>query len=132
MFYAQQSANAPFIICPWDLDASWGRNWDSTYLSPRGIQSNLYFERLIELNVNDFNNRMHNKWTDLRTELITHGQLYERFRENADILIKSGAIKREEFIWPEMHLILESELQYLDPWIDQRIDALDEHFSSLP
>ncbi len=132
MFYARQSSDNPFIICPWDMDASWGRNFDSTYLSFAGIQDNKYYDRLIELDVNNFNGRMLAKWNDLRSELITHDKLYARFRKNSDVLIESDAIRREALRWPEMHLNLENELNYLNPWIAERIKILDEHFQSLP
>jgi hypothetical protein len=132
MFYARQSMNEPFIIYPWDLDATWGRNWDSTYLPPRGIQSNLYYNRPFNLDVNNFNTRILNRWNDLKTELFFATALHNRFRDNAEILIESGALRREKLRWPEMHLNMDNELEYLDTWIDERIEYLDEYFTNLP
>jgi hypothetical protein len=132
MFYARPSIDDPFIIYPWDLDASWGRNWDSTILSSGVIIGNPYYGRLIELDVDHFTGRMASRWSELRSTLISHELLFNRVKDNASALIESGSMCRESSKWPEMNLDLDAELNYMDEWIEERIKYLDEYYNNLP
>jgi hypothetical protein len=125
MIYAKQNRDAKFIIYPWDLDASWGRDWDSTFLFSQCWLSNRCYSRLFNENVGGSVDRMKSRWNELRSDLFTHTSLIERFSETSNILIESGAYKREKYCWPEMNLNLTQEIAYIDDWLEKRIIYLD-------
>jgi len=125
MIYARQNREAQFVIYPWDIDASWGRNWDSTFLFSEYWLSNKCYSRLFNGNVEGSVDRMKLRWNELRSELFTHANLMERFTEQSITLIESGAYRREKSCWPEMNLNFSQEIAYISGWLDQRIIYLD-------
>lgn len=131
MFYARKNANSTFIIYPWDLDATWGRNWDSKLLPSDLILTNKYFDRLIELDVDKFRKRVQERWNELRKNIITYSNLTYRFTNNFMIITESGAYEREVSRWPDKELDIYSEMDYIYSWIASRLDFLDSYFLNL-
>ncbi len=125
MIYARSKKDSQFIIYPWDLDASWGRNWDSTFLCAEHWLSNKCYNRLFELNVETSLDLLQVRWGELRRNLLTHASLIDRFAGYSVLLMESGAFKREKFCWPEMDLDIELEIAYISNWLDQRIVFMD-------
>jgi spore coat protein CotH len=128
MFYARNDRNSPFVIYPWDLDASWGRNWDSTLLSATIYLSNKFIERMYTLNVENCTMDLKEHWNYLRSELISVDDLIHRYKINGEIIRESGAFFREKNRWHEMNLDLEQELEYIELWTEVRIRYLDDLF----
>jgi hypothetical protein len=131
MFFARENANSTFIIYPWDLDATWGRDWDSKLLSSDHILTNKYFDRLIELDVEQYRKRLHDRWSELRKNIITYNNLTFIFTNNFMIITESGAYEREVKRWPEKKLDIYSEMEYIYSWIASRLDFLDSYFLNL-
>jgi spore coat protein H len=130
MFYARYDSHSPFNLIPWDMDASWGRNWDSTFLSNNYFLGNRMYYRLFKNNVDNCNVRLNNCWNKLRSDIVTDLNLKARFINEANILFESGSFEREKKRWPEMQLNLNSELDYINHWIDNRLIFLDDFYSN--
>ena len=126
MIYARRSKNSCFVIYPWDLDATWGRNWNSTYIDEEYLLSNRMFNRFFELNVNASNPHLQMRWNELRQKIITHDNLMSRFIGYYHLITESGAINREKICWSEMSLDLSDEMAYIDSWLENRIQYLDD------
>ena len=126
MIYARRSKNSCFVIYPWDLDATWGRNWNSTYIDEEYLLSNRMFNRFFELNVNASNPHLQMRWNELRQKIITHDSLMSRFIGYYHLITESGAINREKIYWSEMSLDLSDEMAYIDSWLENRIQYLDD------
>ena len=125
MVYSRYDRNSRFIITPWDLDASWGRNWDSTLLCAEHWLSNRFYNRLFDLNAEASLELLQSRWSELRSTVLDHTQIMEPFCRCSDILKESGACKREKLCWPEMKLDMESELDYIRYWSESRLLFMD-------
>jgi spore coat protein H len=128
MFYSRYDRNSGFLVYPWDMDASWGRNWDSTFLSSENCISNKYFNRIFRDNIGDSNERIKQRWVELRNDFISYDSLMNRFEINALQLSESGACERERKRWPDMHLDMPGELHYIGHWLSARLVYLDNYF----
>lgn len=124
-------SESPFLFLPWDMDATWGRGWDSTFSSSNSIITNNLFERLIELNVADFRQELRQRWEYLRQNVLQEQAIYTRIEEYEMLFTKSGAFNREKAIWPEWNLNLNFEVEYMKEWSHQRIQFLDNYFNDL-
>jgi spore coat protein H len=131
MYYARRESGDQFIVYPWDLDASWGRNWDSTLTNPSVWLNNIYYSRIFENDAGDSKDLLKAQWSRLREELLTEDDLIDRFKTYCEILTQSGAAGREHKRWPEMNLDLPGETEYIESWLTLRVEYLDEQINSL-
>ena len=129
---------ARFRFIPWDLDASFGQDWNTRRLAPEDIPSfterNLLFSRLLE-------------------DPAVAGPLYTRYREllqgplHRDVVLGlidgyaselQAAALKDEARWGEEHRAFprwrsrtdlndfQAEVEYLRSWVDTRWRVLDE------
>ena len=131
MFYARYSTGDPFIILPWDLDATWGQSWDATLLKPVYWLDNKYYRRIFTDDIGNIQKRILDRWVFLRQGICRGDDLKRRFIMNFRQLERSGAIIREANRWPETNLDLHAEMDYIFDWIDNRLLYLDNQISSL-
>lgn len=125
----------------WDLDASVGQDWHcSTPLHPDyvfpntnlGIKEgfNLY-NRLSSLNVDNYNEKVANRYHELRKTYFSEENLISKYQGYYDMLVKSGAASREETKWSEdsdiggYPLNFKEEIEYIKNWIIERLKYLD-------
>lgn len=125
----------------WDLDASVGQDWHCStplhpdYVSPNtelGIKEafNLY-TRLSTLNVDNYNQKVADRYHELRKTYFSEENLISKYQSYYDMLVKSGAAIREENKWSEdsdiggYPLNFKEEIDYIKNWITQRLNYLD-------
>lgn len=130
MIYSRHDRNSTFIICPWDLDASWGRDWESNAINHRWYISNKYYERIHSIDINHYVSKLKNHWSFISNELFSVEKLMLRYQTNADLLKESGAFNRERKRWPEMGLEMDEELAYVNSWTIKRLEFLDNLFNN--
>lgn len=123
----------------WDLDATVGNNWSTNPLHPDYVNPdnnlsimNFYiYNRLITLNVDNFNEKVEKRYKELRRGLLSKENLLDRYNSYYQILNESGAAQREEQRWSKdtdlngNELNFEKEIAYINQWIDARLDYLD-------
>lgn len=131
IFMAKKTVNEPFYICPWDMDATWGRDWQGIKVSPEGNVSFKLFERLINTNPNQFTQKMKNRWFNLRLAILNNENLCQKFARYNDKLLQSGAAQRETLRWPLSLPDINSERKYIEGYIDKRLEFLDNYFNNL-
>ena len=125
----------------WDLDASVGQDWRcSTPLHPNYVLPNTdlgvkdgfnLYHRLSSLNVDNYNEKVANRYHELRKTYFSEENLISRYQSYYDMLVKSGAASREETKWSEdsdiggYPLNFKSEIEYIKNWIINRLNYLD-------
>ena len=125
----------------WDLDASVGQFWQcSTPLHPNRVFPNTdlgvkdgfnLYHRLSSLNVDNYNEKVANRYHELRKTYFSEENLISRYQGYYDMLVKSGAASREETKWSEdsdiggYPLNFKSEIEYIKNWIINRLNYLD-------
>lgn len=126
-----------FIYMPWDLDATFGRFWNSVSYTRQVWLSNTLFDRLMETDTAEFRAKLKQRWTELRESEFDHGEIMDRFHHYHDHLSKSGALAREVQRWnDDMHetkgagLDVEAELIYIESWMASRLSWLDDYIAN--
>lgn len=133
--------NKKLTLAIWDLDASVGQDWHCStplhpnYVSPDtelGIKEafNLY-TRLSTLNVDNYNQKVADRYHELRKTYFSEENLISKYQNYYDMLVKSGAASREENKWSEdsdignYPLNFKNEIDYIKNWITHRLNYLD-------
>lgn len=133
--------NKKLTLAIWDLDASVGQDWHCStplhpdYVSPNtelGIKEafNIY-KRLSTLNVDNYNQKVADRYHELRKTYFSEENLISKYQSYYDMLVKSGAAIREENKWSEdsdiggYPLNFKEEIDYIKNWITQRLNYLD-------
>ena len=131
LFLAKTSTEEPFFISPWDMDASWGRNWEGISTTINGLVSFRIFNRLLSQNPDNYRENLKDRWFDLRSDVLSQDNILEKFDQHYQEISLSGAAGREFEKWPESLPDFESELAYIDTWISGRLNVLDIYFNNL-
>jgi len=129
-FLARNENESRFLILPWDLEGSWGIMWDGDQSSSNGLLGNGLFKRLMELDVEEFNDMLENKWMQYRESIFTQDSLTAPFIRNANHLKSSGAIERENSRWSGVEIDMDGELEYFLQWTSLRLNYLDQVFKT--
>ena len=125
-----------FLITPWDLDCSLGGLYDGSRYEKYTTLSNLINNRIYYFlyngNVNEFQNDLKRKWSELSSNILTKENVFRRLDKYAEKLKKSGAWQREYDKWNNnpVPLNLDEELQYVKKWYARNIIALDKIFQT--
>ena len=133
-----ETVDKKLTIAAWDLDCTFGQNWINTTLHPSttaptrllGTFNNLFI-RLHELNPDSFAVKAVERYQLLRQTLLNEDSLKNRFRNRLEPLRRAGALARETARWSrstdlsKQPLDFDSELAFIEDWIDQRMPYLD-------
>lgn len=127
LFLAKKDKGQPFYLIPWDMDATWGRDWVGEALSGGEITFNLY-KRIMAANPDNFNQKLATRWFQLRKSVLKKSVFMQYFIDYSKQIIESGAEKRERERWPESINELSIEIEYINDWVEKRLEQLDEYF----
>lgn len=130
-FLARYDKNAVFFCIPWDMDGTWGRNWDSSITDYSGVLTNNLLSRLLSTNSNNFKSELKERWELLKENELKFENIIPRFENYKDNFIKSGALDRENKKWENADIDLESEFILIKSWLRERIDYLDDYIDNL-
>lgn len=128
---AKTSKVSPFNFYAWDLDATWGRSYNSDLLHANYKLSINLYDRLMYLNTENFSGDLKARWFELREEIITPENIDSYFSSYARLFHESGAYQREIEKWPDSMVDLDTEIEYIGEWTSERIIFLDNYFSNL-
>lgn len=119
-------------IAPWDLDATWGRNYDGSTLAPDFFHGgHRLLDRLTEQD--GYMESAADRYFELRKTFFSADSLKARFRKYFDYFDETGAAQRETERWNGVNgveLDLAGERQYIESWIDGRLAAVDDYFKA--
>lgn len=126
----------------WDMDCTVGQNYTNNPLHPDYVAWNAnpfvptYIgTRLLELNTDNFKNKLTNRYIQLRKGVFSYNNLANIYRHYYDLIHDSGATTREEERWSGdsdisfLTLNFEEELYYILDWLKHRLDFLDQYFA---
>ncbi len=127
-YLARYSEQSPLFIIPWDLEATWGINWDRSRNNSNGMMNNHLYERLIETNTGDFNNKIKEKWLEYRSNILSEEALLQPINEYYHLMKNNGVIDRENSRWDNVNIDLDGEYIFITEWIIERLEYLDNYF----
>lgn len=128
IYVARYDANWPYFNVPWDLDGTWGLRWDGIYApSTHNILSNGLYDRLIELNVTDFNGDLGARWSDYRTNIFSNNTLENGILDAYYYLLNNSVYEREAIVYPNYPFDEAAKTYTLD-WLHDRLIFLDDYF----
>ena len=124
-YVARNCEGAPWVILPWDMDATFGSIWDGTYEPDNAwVLNNRVTERLIESPWPGFREAAAARYFQLRETLLSEDALRARARAAHAIVKEFGADERELLRWADVPFSTDEQ------WIVQafagRIGLLDE------
>jgi len=133
-YLGKYDSGEPYVIIPWDLDGVMGIIQDGkreTVMTT--IFGNGLFDRLLELNVNGYRNKVKNRWITLRASAFSNEALLSRVDKIYTKFTKNKVYEREQLVWKNKlnELSNDNHYQYLYNWIIERLAVLDAHFKSL-
>ena len=132
----KQSASTPMKIALWDYDHSFGRDGDN---EPNMLLRNLIekrtrlFQRLMELNPDNFNEQMRARWIALRKSVFTNENIAKLIAEN-DKIIGPHITKNTELWsikgkWYFDDNDYNTELDLIKDYVSRRLKQLDKRFN---
>ena len=124
--------NDIFLITPWDLDCSLGGVYEGShydvYTKISELTSNYLYYQLYSNNVDNFRERMKERWQELLSGIMSAYNFNARLDAYAKIFKESGAWQREYEKWNDnpVPLDLDAELEYVKNWYVNNIAALNK------
>ena len=124
------------FITPWDLDATWGRSWESSkvkysetyaWMNKHSNSDSNLLKRLLFTNAGGFTDKLKNRWDELKNNILSPENISEKFETFFKLFDKSGAWERESNRWKECDLNLESERKYIKEWAFDRWKFIDNY-----
>jgi CotH protein. len=125
-------------LAVWDLDGTVGQKWIEKWVpnatSPElEVENNLnLYVRLKKLNVDNFNQKVIERYNELRKDILSTKNLINRYDEYYQLIKNCGAVEREENKWSEdtdidgRVLNFESEYNDIVNWITKHMVFLDK------
>jgi hypothetical protein len=128
IYTARYDNDEPYFYAAWDLDGTFGNNWDGMdYPFTENILTNGLHRRLMENNVAGFNDLVCARYQELLASgLFLRDSLYARITTQHDYLLANGVYEREEIAWPGSADPTEDRLHYTLNWIRKRTQFLDD------
>lgn len=129
-FTAKNNANSGYYFLPWDMDGSFGNDWEGlrTDITDSVITHRL-FDRLLDSP--DVVSKVKTRWSDLRSNSFRSDVLKNKFRSNYTYLEQNGVYLREALIAGISNGYTSSEIEFIESWIDRRLSFLDSYVESL-
>ena len=141
MYWAvyDKTEDKKITIGVWDLDNSIGQRWTDQWIpnasSPDytfADNMNLYY-RLKQLNADSFNEKVLERYQQLRTSSLSTDSLIMRCQDYYELLKNTGAAQREEERWSGdsdvrgEEINFQKEIAYITDWITRHMQYLDNN-----
>lgn len=130
-FYDATNSSSLFGIAPWDLDHSWGRDYQGNALEAN--KNFLLYNRVHTCLRTYFGsyNYVKERYQGLRTNELHTDSLKARFHRVFQLYRENQVDEREELRWngqDDIVLDFDAEEEYIQQWIDQRLAYLDTKY----
>lgn len=130
-FYDATNSSSLFGIAPWDLDHSWGRDYQGNALEAN--KNFLLYNRVhtcLRTYYGSYN-YLKERYQELRTNELRTDSLKARFHRVFQLYRENQVDEREELRWngqDDIVLDFDAEEEYIQQWIDQRLAYLDAKY----
>lgn len=131
-YLSLQNSNSKILITPWDMDLTWGLNWsdDADLHSVFSMESSSDINWMNENITKNMDSKtlslMKQRYWELRKNVITMDTINGYLDSYKELLVNSGAAKRDSERWYEYDV--EFEIEQIREWARRRIEFLDEYF----
>lgn len=128
-FLVRQRVSAPRFFVPWDLDLTAGICFPTQKKDV--VEARMFnglFRRL--MGQPEFVQAVTDRWRHLRSGLFQKENLTSLYRQNFETLKVNGVYARQQQ-YPELRADFDShqsEMEFLEQWLDSRVDFLDSWF----
>jgi hypothetical protein len=125
--------NSPFFYSVWDLDGTIGRSYDGTPLPNQmlGAYGNNLFQRLLDLNPNNFKQLLKTRWNSLKTNQFSKSVVNARIEAYRKLLVNTNAFTRERAKWTNITQDLNTETSTMETWYSAQYDLMDSYINGL-
>jgi len=128
--FLKYGPNDKFQIVPWDLDATWGRNYKGDNTAYNYVVTNALFDRLIELNPDNYIQKLQFRWNEIKYNEFSVSTIMRLFDDNFSILNTSQIITIDNQKW-DKNVDITYEQNYLNTYIQEKWSFLDYYFTHL-
>ena len=132
-FYDLNQTTCRLTVTPWDMDATWGRNYKS---EPEDAETEtpLYHQiySCLLYSTNAWAELFEPRYAELRKTYFSLPVLKSYFSKYFYLFRTTGATQREIARWNEVDgitLDLDAEEQYIYDWIEHRLAVLDKRYN---
>lgn len=125
----------PLCICPWDLDATWGQDWQHQHVASNldcvvapVVLYQVYFSQP------DCGVSFWERWEELRKTYFSADVILPYFRRYFELFESSGAGQRETERWNGVDgvtLDFKAEEEFINRWVKERIKFLDGGYAAM-
>ncbi len=126
-----QGNNTKVILTPWDMDWTFGIDWDENISGPKE-----QYEKVTQVNGSyistnspNFVYNIKKRWNYLKQEVFNEKKINNLIDNYYEQLTLSGAIEREYEKWGSHDISV--ELQEIKDWCKKRFVAVDEYIDNL-
>lgn len=135
-FYNSTEEDRMLGIVPWDMDHSWGRDYEGkiTERTAPDFYNDPTYNHVCDILKNKYNKLQKSfaeRYTELRTNQFSALNLKNRFRTYFDLFFSTGVAAREEERWngaDGISLNFKAEQEYIENWIDERLEYMDNTY----
>lgn len=124
------------LLTPWDLDASFGREWNGSLLDSLGfgkqVNSCGLFSRLVNNGPYYFRENFHDTWIRWKNGPFSLDSVKARIISKRELLYNSGAWKRENARWPDSMGGIITETDYMIDWYARSMAYTDSILADFP
>ncbi|WP_165389065.1 CotH kinase family protein [Aquimarina brevivitae] len=127
-YIATAQKASPFFIIPWDLDGVLGTIIDGRHIpTTNDILSNGLFDRLSKENPKGYNQKLAERWQQLRATTFSNDSLLKMITNQYQRFENEQIYEREYAVWPTKKT-KEEEFDYIKNWLQERLLFLDGYF----
>ncbi len=126
-----------FWITPWDLDATFGREWNSVLCDKEATFGEVIhgvhpFTLMYQKNLGGYRTKMAQCWHELRQGVLSEENVLSKIRAYATLFKYSGAWEREYERWNgnsfDLLKDIENEASYMEQWYVRNCMEMDRLF----
>ena len=130
-FIARYKKSSAYFYVPWDLDAIFGNTNEGEHDgSFDGLRSNGFFDRLVQDCSSDgFVAGVRERYNELRDGVLSVDYIMGLVQEQYEELVALGVYEHEHEAWPD-YTVDASELDYIEEWLENRFEWLDDEFNT--
>lgn len=129
-YVARYDKHTPYFNIPWDLDGVLGTIQDGKRIpTTDDILSNGLFDRLIEINPDNYRQRLKNRWFTLRKKEFSNESLFRSIQQTYNDFENNKVYERETLVWPSEISLLDHK-NYIESWLSNRLQFLDTYFKN--
>lgn len=133
-YLAKYDVHEPFFFVIWDVDGVFGIIQDGKRISlSKDVLTNGLFDRLLDLNPEDYITKVKSRWKALRTNAFSEKSLSKQIDVIYQTFTKENIYEREQRVWQNKltETTNDDHYQFLKEWLAFRLTFLDSYFNNL-